>query len=286
MTERYGLVLEGGGMRGAYTAGALAWLNDHDITFDYGAGISSGALYLICYLMRDKHIPHKMSTEYVADPEIVGVSAFVKEHHYVAYQHLFHDLVDKENFSIARLKEENPDMEIGCYDLKKGETVWFGPQDLDDGLQLVLAACSLPIASARVKYNGREYLDGGITKMIPIERSIEKGCTKHIVITTKPAGYVRKPGSPAVKVMMKMFYHNYPKMVEDYSIRHLNYNKQMDLIYKLVDEGNAMLFRPSSTLQVARFSGNTPELQELYDLGYQDMENRKEELFRFLGKTE
>ena len=153
-------------------------------------------------------------------------------------------------------------------------------------MDLIRAACALPIASAVVTINGRKYLDGGVTKMIPIERSLEKGCTKHLVITTKPADYVRKPGSPAVKVLMALFYPKYPQLRRDYNIRHINYYKQIHLIEDLVNEGKALYIRPSKTIKVARFKGEPDTLKALYDLGYQDMEDRKEEILRFMGVSD
>lgn len=283
--ERYGLVLEGGGMRGAYTAGALAWLLDHNISLDYGVGISSGALYLVCFLSGDKKIPYELSTKYVASKEAIGLRAFLKEHHIVAYEYLFHhDLIGLEHLSVQTLKEKNPDMEIGCYDLEKGETVYFNAQEIDDEMQLLLAACALPIASKRIHYQGKQYMDGGITKMIPIERAIEKGCTKFLVITTKPEGYVRKPGNLFMRGLMNLFYGDTPQVPKDYKVRHLNYEKQMNLIYDLVEKKDAILMRPSKTINVSRFRGSSEDLHALYDLGHQDMESRKEEILTFLGR--
>ncbi|MBQ1467504.1 MAG: patatin family protein [Solobacterium sp.] len=284
--EKYGLVLEGGGVRGAYTAGALAWLNDQGIVFDYSAGISSGAVYLACYELANKESARNMCLYYATDKENVGVRAFLREGHYVAYEHLINDyLIKKEHLDVEKLRDQKVNMEIGLYDLEKGETVWFGSEYLENKLRLLRAACALPIASAPVEFHGKLYLDGGVTKMIPIERSVEQGCTKHLVITTKPADFVRKPGSPAVKIMMRMFYHDYPKLREDYNVRHLNYYKQMDLIEKLIQEGNAIMIRPTKTVNVSRYKGDSKDLAELYDLGYQDMEDRKEEIFRFMGKN-
>ena len=52
--SKTGLVLEGGGMRGAYTAGVLSWLIDQGIEMDYGVGISAGAMNLCSYAMKNK----------------------------------------------------------------------------------------------------------------------------------------------------------------------------------------------------------------------------------------
>lgn len=286
MMERYSLVLEGGGMRGAYTAGALAWLNNHKITFDYSVGISSGAVYLVSFLLENQELPYNMSTKYVTDPEVVGLKAFLKEGHLVAYKHIFEDyLIGKEQLSMVPLKILNPNMEIGIYDLSEGKTVFVGPQEMDDECRILLASCALPIASARVTVNGKQYLDGGITVMVPIERSIEKGNTRHLVITTKPEGYVRKPANWIMRAMMSWFYRDYPQEVADYKIRHLNYEKQMNLIAGLIEKKEALMIRPSKTIKVSRFHGDPQDLKDLYMLGYQDMEARKEEILAFLGRT-
>ena len=285
--EKYGLVLEGGGMRGAYTAGALAWLNDNDITFDYNVGISSGAVMLCCYMIKDKHTPYSMFVDYLTSPECVGIKAFQKEGHYVAYKYVFDEcLLGKEHLDISPIIENNMPVEIGAYDLARGETVYFGAKDLDKELVLLRGSCALPIASAVVEYKGMRLLDGGITKMIPIERALEKGCTKCMVITTKPADYVRKPASPFVKIMMKHAYKECPQAVKDYGVRHLNYYKQVNIIKNMVEQDKALYILPSENIKVSRFHGDAKSLKKLYDLGYRDMEARKEEIFAFMkGKS-
>ena len=285
--DRTGLVLEGGGMRGAYTAGALTWLIDHGITFDYGAGISSGAIYLIAFAENRKDSLYHLSCNYTTDKDIVGINAIMREGYFVGYRKLTgYYLRDKEKLRVAPLKEQNMEIELGTYDLELGKTVWYGSDAMDDDLELVRAACSLPIVSEIVEWNGRKLLDGGITKMIPIERAEEKGCTKFFVITTKPADYVRKPGPPIVNFLMKTIYRDYPQVAKDYAVRHINYYKQIDIINNLEKEGKAMHIRPSRTITVSRFSGEPDKLRELYELGIQDMEARKEEIFAFLKEGE
>ena len=125
---------------------------------------------------------------------------------------------------------------------------------------------------------------GGITKMIPIERAVEVGCTKCLVITTKPADYVRKPGNPIVNWLIKTMYRECPQAAKDYEVRHLNYYKQVGMINDLVKEGNALHVLPSKTIKVSRFKGDVKNCQILYDLGYSDMEARRNEILSFLGK--
>jgi predicted patatin/cPLA2 family phospholipase len=283
--ERIGLVLEGGGVRGAYTAGCLAWLYDNNIHFDYSAGISSGAVYLSCFLMGQPQIAKNMSTKYACDPNMTGFGAMVHCGHYVDYEMIFEKyLRGVEHMSCQPLIDANPDMEVGAYDLDLGKTVWFRPKDMDPELVLLRATCALPVAAETVEYKGRKLLDGGITKMIPIERAVEQGCTKVMVITTKPADFVRKPASKFIRFMMKRIYKDYPKVEEDYQVRHINYYKQMTMIKDMVADNKAMLMYPSETVKVNRFKGDEEKCLQLYNLGYADMEKRKDEILAFMKK--
>ena len=278
--------MEGGGIRGAYTAGAVAWLLDHNVPFDYSVGISSGAVYQTCYESGNREVLRRMACEYACADDVVGLKALLKEGYYVAYRKLFQeDLLEKEHFSIQKIKAEHPDMEIGCYDLDQGKTIYFTADDLDDDLELLRATCSLPVAAPIVEFKGHRLLDGGITQMIPIERAVEQGCTHTLIITTKPKDYVRKPASWFVKILMRLVYPNDPCVLRDYKVRHLNYYKQIDLINRLLDEKKAIMVYPSRTIEVSRWKGDPQKCEELFDLGYQDMEDRKEEIFRFLGLT-
>ena len=281
--ERIGLVLEGGGVRGAYTSGCLAWLYDNNIHFDYSVGISSGAVYLSCFLMGRPDIAKNMSTIYACDPNMTGFGALRHCGYYVDYEMIFEKyLRGQENMSCQPLIDENPDMEVGAYDLEEGKTVWFSPKDMDPDLVLLRSTCALPVASAIVEYRGRKLLDGGITKMIPIERAVEKGCTKVMVITTKPADFVRKPASKFIRFLMKRIYKNYPQVEKDYQVRHINYYKQINMIKEMVIHEKAILMYPTETVNVNRFKGDHEQCLKLYELGYADMEKRRDEIFAFM----
>ncbi len=284
--EKYGLVLEGGGVRGSYTAGALTWLYDHGITFDYSVGISSGAMYLTCFELGRLDAAKKMACEYAPDPENVGFRAMLSEGNYVASKRIIrHDLIEGCGLDVTPLVERDAPMEIGAYDLKQGKTIYFRARDIDPQLELIRAACSLPVASSVVDFREYRLLDGGITKMIPIERALEQGCTRTLVITTKARDYVRKPANWIVRILMKMLYPECPEIEKDYAVRHLNYYRQMDLIHQKEDEGSCILICPSVNIKVSRWKGDPEKCRKLFDLGYQDMEDRKEEILSFMGSA-
>ncbi len=282
---KLGLVLEGGGIRGAYTAGALAWLKDNGYQFDYHVGISSGAAYLACYMADRMDVAKKMATYYTVQSDVVGIKALFHCGYYVDYQKIFdEDMRNKEHMSIHKIIEENMPMEVGCYDLAQGKTLYFNASELDEEMKVIRGACALPIASAIVDVNGHRLLDGGITKMIPIERALEQGCDKCLVITTKPKDFVRKPSSGIVCWLMKKMYKECPEIAKDYKVRHENYYQQRKLIDDMVDAGNAINVYPSKTMKVSRWKGDPETCEALYQLGYTDMEAQKEEINQLLGK--
>ena len=267
-------------MRGAFTAGALSWFIDHDIDFDAAYGISTGALHLSSYLLKDKEFLYNCSTYYLPDKNSVGIRALFKEGRLVSYEYLMNTLKDK-GFNVENLSDYQRLAKIGLYDLGEGKTIYMPIQEMT--MPLLKAACSLPIIGKVEVYNDHRYLDGGITKMIPIEQAIEDGCDRFFVIATKPLDYIRKPANGIVKLLMKICYPDCPSILEDYKVRHLNYQKQISLIQELVSDEKAIYMCPSRKTKVTRLGGSHEELDELYKMGYQDMENRKEDILKLLN---
>ncbi|NLC96374.1 MAG: patatin family protein [Erysipelotrichaceae bacterium] len=283
--SKVGLVLEGGGMRGAYTAGALSWFLDNNIEFDYSVGISSGAVHVCSFLLKNQTYLHDISVEYMTDKNYVGIRAFLTEGRLVAYSRIFDKVLYKEiGYDVKPLINSDLNFEMGIYDCEKGEALFKGKEYLDEKLQFLKATCSLPIAGKIVNYRGHKYLDGGIRYMIPIERSIEVGCDKYFVISTKHKGYVRKAAGWFMRTFMKLNFLKYPKLADDYNIRHKRYYEQVDIVEDLEKQGKAYFLRPSIIIPVKRFSGDKENLEKMYQLGIEDMENNKEEILKFLER--
>lgn len=280
---RTSLVLEGGGMRGAYTCGALSWLIDHGIEFDNAYGISTGAVHLTNFLMGSKEDLFTFSVDGITDKRIVGIRAFLHSGRIVDYETLFQHIMPEEyHYDITPLKKSKTKAYVGLYDLKQGKTGYYPIQEL--GLSELQASTSLPIIGKTVEVDGRQILDGGITDMIPINQSVSDGCDRHLIITTKPADYVRKPAKKPIIDLMASVYPQCPQIAKDYSVRHLNYQKQIELIKELEQEGKAIYIYPSRGSKVTRLGGKREDLVDLYELGYSDMEARKEEILALFQK--
>lgn len=282
MSKKISLVLEGGGMRGAYTAGCLSWLIDEGIEFDYAYGISTGAVHLTSYLFKNKDFLYEMSTEVIAEKSVQGLPALLREGSFVAYNRMFnYYLKGKMGFDIKDvIGKTKTKAKYGVYCLNENKTIYLDLKDMN--MTLLKACCSLPIIGKVVKYEDKEYLDGGITKMIPIEEAINDDCSDHLIITTKPIDYVRKQAHPFVVKLMSWVYKKCPQISIDYANRHLNYNKQIALIKELEESGHALYRYPTKESKVSRLGGDKEELVKLYELGRSDMENSREQIYNLI----
>ncbi len=285
--KKIALVMEGGGMRGAYTTGVLTWLLEHGITFDNHYGISTGAIYLCSFLLKNKEYLYEMSTNHIADKKTIGLLPLLREGQIVGYNYLFDYVIpDVLKMDMAQLKENcrKEPAKVGLYDLSIDKTIYVPITEMDDHFQMLKGSVTLPVIGHKVKVNGKEYLDGGITDMIPIEEAVRDQNDKFLIITTKPADYVRKPANWFLTTVMRLAYPGHKQIYEDYKVRHIHYNEQISLIKKEVEDKKAVWLLPSQTVKVSRLRGDKEDLKKLFKIGYDDAEARKEEIFALMER--
>lgn len=276
MSKKVALVLEGGGLRGAYTAGCISWLIDNKIHIDNAYGISTGAWYMCCFLHQDTSLIKELSLNYINDKQNMGLKSLFKGKGIFNFKNLLKQLTEKTTFNLDSIKNTDVNAKVGLYNLNEGKTLYYPIKELT--MDHLVAACSLPLLSKVVDVNGTKFLDGGITKMIPIEEAVNDKNDSFIVITTKPADFVRKPSNGFVVWLMKKKYKKYKNIGEDYSVRDKNYYDQLSLIKKLSNSGLALYRFPTKHSDVTRLKATKEQLEELYNLGYQDMENSRDRI--------
>lgn len=279
---KIGLVLEGGGLRGAYTAGALSWFVKEKIHFDYAAGISSGAQHLSYFLSEDAESLKQMAVVAGAEQLNVGLKPFFKEGQLVGYNQLQDYVVNNVPLKHDVIKNSPTEGEIGIFDLEGGKTRWVNTKNLDDQFIMLKAASLIPIAGKPVVIDGKKYVDAGVEHMIPIKRSLEKGVDKHLVITTKPQSYERSQTGWPTNLFMSLFYRKYTAFRDYVKNRRNIYYEQKGLINDLVKEGKALELYPSKSFDIGRFGGDRDQLNDLFTLGFNDCEARREEIYEFL----
>jgi predicted patatin/cPLA2 family phospholipase len=261
------LVLEGGGTRGYYSSGVFEAFMDEGVLFPYIAGVSAGAANAISYVSGQRLRSRQVVQNYVADPRYVGLRNLLLHGSMFGFKFIFNDIGDKHVFIDWNNYNRQPIRFLtGAMDCETGKTVWFEKDEIDGRFAPTIASCSVPLISRIARYNGRRYLDGGISDPIPIDKSIADGNTFHVVILTRNAGYVKEP--TGFRRLSHLMYRKYPRVAEAMENRHLLYARQVALCEELERQGRAVIIRPEKPLEVSRTGKDIEKLLALYDEGH------------------
>lgn len=279
-----GLVLEGGGMRGWYTAGVLTALNENRISFPVVYGISAGALNALDYISgQNTRGQAAEAMKYAADERYVSVSNLRRTGSLFDFDFIFGELYHKlMPFDYGAFFSSPVELKAGATDLKTGQAVFFGKADMDENFTPVRASCSLPMVSNVVSFRDRQLLDGGCAMPIPVERSIFDGNRRNVIVLTRDASYRKGPHPEFPRAVLRVRYGAYPNFVETMMRRPEVYNGELDVCSRLEREGGAVVIRPSVPIVTSRYEKDPARLREIYDLGIRDCEAKLDALREFL----
>lgn len=278
-----GLVLEGGAMRGIFTAGALDAFEELGITFDQCSAISAGALNALSFLSHQKGRNLTVSTKYANDPRYFSFRNWVKTGTYFGTKMLFETIPDElEPFDYEAFRTNPCKLEAGVFNIETGELEFKHIQDAKKDRYYLQAAAALPVFSAIVQVDGHKYLDGGIVDCFGLDHTLESGCNKVIVIHTRDAQYRRGPAK-FLKLIGRI-YSKYPKIVENMRVRPERYNASVRRFEQMEKEGKLILIRPKNVVTVGRMEKDQEKLRNLYQEGYDIVMERKEEILAYLNK--
>lgn len=280
--ENIGLILEGGGMRGAYTAGVLDYFLDAGITFPYVVGASAGACNGSSYVANQRGRNYRVIVEYGNHPEYISYKRWFKSRQLFGMDFLFDTLPNQlVPFDYEAFEQRSTIFVVGTTDMETGRSMFFKHfPDREALLKIMRASSSLPMLAPSISYDGRELMDGGISDPIPIQPSIDQGNRKHVVILTRNEGYIKRKLKAAWYLNQK--YKQYPKFAEALLQRHARYNRAIDQIRMLENNGSVYVLRPSHPLQVSRIERNKNKLHALYMQGYEEANKQENQISRFL----
>ena len=281
---KVGLVLEGGAMRGMYTAGVLDTFMDNNIKIDGIVGVSAGALFGVNYFSKQKGRVIRYSKKYCRDlrymslPSLIFTGNIVNKHFafYKVSQKL--DIFDNETY--VKNKKE---FYAVVTNIENGKAEYLKIDNCIEQLEALRASSAMPMASKVVEINNKKYLDGGISDSIPIDKCLELGYDKIIVVLTRPLNYRKKPLSEKVVKTLKRKFRNYPNLVDTMEKRHKTYNEVVEKIIDLENKKEIFVIRPTEDINVNIIERSKDKLQKVYDLGVQDCKKQLEHLKKYLN---
>ncbi|WP_017727738.1 patatin-like phospholipase family protein [Halalkalibacterium ligniniphilum] len=280
--EATGLVLEGGGMRGLYTAGVLEYFLEQNLYFPYVIGVSAGACMAASYLSRQEGRNKKVNIELVSDPRYLSFRNFIRKRELFGMDFLFDEIPTKiVPFDFETFLSEKQQFVVVTTDCETGEAIYFNKHEHgNDILKILRASSSIPFIAPAVEYNKKYLLDGGIIDPIPVKKSQQDGYIKNVVIMTKPKHFKRRPSKAASVV--KYLYKRHPMIASLLQERYKIYNDTLSFIEEEKTKGNVFVLQPSVGIPVGRIERNQKKLTELYELGYNDAKSQFNQLKQFL----
>lgn len=277
-----GLVLEGGGMRGIYTAGVLDVFMEHGITFDGVIGVSAGAIHGCSYLSNQHGRSIRYYKKYCKDRRFMSIWSFLTTGNVVGVDFCYHELPDKLDLydHDAFLKSKTP-FYVTVTNVETGEAEYLLITDMKGQIDSLRASASLPYLSKVVEIGGKKYLDGGCTDSIPVEAFRQMGYARNVLILTRPADHVRKPEHPK---LAKLWYRKYPKLAKALRDHHERYNQTVRKLAEYERDGSVFVIRPKEHLNIGRLEKDPENVQRVYGIGRADGEAALERLALWKGR--
>ena len=276
-----GLVLEGGAMRGLFTAGIIDVMMEHGVEPDGMIGVSAGAAFGCNYKSRQPGRALRYNKRFAKDKRYCSWQSWWKTGNLYNAEFGYHVIPTQYDIFDDAAFEQNPMAFYAvCTNVETGEAVY---KQLEKAGQLtydwIRASASMPLASKVVELEGMKVLDGGVADSIPLAYFEHIGYERNIVILTQPDGYVKEhnPLMPLMRIALR----KYPKMIEAMDKRHLMYNKQLVYVYEAEEAGRALVIRPDEKLPIGHISHDPEEMQRVYDIGREMGERRIEEIKQF-----
>ena len=279
-----GLVLEGGAMRGLFTAGVLDVLMENKITFDGVIGVSAGAAFGCNFKSGQIGRAVRYNVRFCRDRRYCGLGSLWKTGDIFNTDFCYGEVPLKLDPFDFDAYEKNPtDFYVVCTDVETGQALCHRYTGREDhGFDWIRASASMPLVSRMVEIEGRKLLDGGIADSIPASCFESMGYTRNVVILTRPEGYRKKKNQALPLIRRK--YRAYPRLVEAMEQRHLIYNAELDYVAQAQAEGRMFVIRPEKALAVRRIEKNPERLRAAYEEGRRTAERQREALSAFLGQ--
>ena len=278
-----GLIMEGGAMRGMFTAGVLDVLMENGLVTDGAIGVSAGAVFGCNYKSHQIGRVIRYNTEYCNDKRYASFKNLFKTGNLYSEQFCYHEVPEKlDPFNEAAFAASPMDFFVVCTDVKTGEPIYHKCRRGDaEDVRWMEASASMPLAAKIVKIGHYGLLDGGVADSIPVRFFESIGYKRNLIILTQPKGYTKKKNKflPAIRAK----YFRYPAFVEAVADRHERYNETLSYISMLEQAGKDYVIRPPIPLEIGAMERDPAQLRRVYETGRAVAQIQVEKIRDFLN---
>lgn len=277
-----GLVLEGGAMRGMFTAGVMDVLMENDVDFDGVIGVSAGAAFGCNYKSKQIGRVIRYNTRFCADKRYCGLGSLLKTGNIYNTDFCYSTVpLEIDPFDFTAYDANPQEFYVVCTDIESGQPVYHKYLGKNDhGFDWIRASASMPLVSRIVEIEGRKLLDGGIADSIPVRYFQSIGYDRNVVVLTQPKDYQK--GKNSAMPLIRMKYKRYPNLVAAMENRPAVYNETLAYIAQEEAAGRLLVLRPPEPLPVDRVEKDPEHLKAAYTIGRQTAEKRLPEIKAYL----
>ena len=279
---KIGLVLEGGALRGIYTAGVLDVLLKNNVKVDKIIGVSAGALFGVNYKSNQPGRALRYNLKYSNNKNYMSFYSLLTTGNLVNKEFCFDKLINElDPFDFETFSSSKIDFYATVTNLETGKAEYHLIKDLrnEKDSEYLRASGSMPFVSKIVEIDRKKYLDGAIADSIPVDKMLTMSVDKIIVVPTRPIDFRRRKKTT---ILNKIKYKKYPLFADKLSNRYKMYNKEVERIIDLENQGKVFVIRPSRFVNIKRLEKNPEIIQEMYDLGVSDTKSKLKELKKYL----
>ena len=262
-----GLVLEGGAMRGLWTAGITDVMMEHDIWPDGLIGVSAGAAFGCNYKSRQIGRAIRYNMRFAKDSRYSGIRSLLTTGDYFNAEFDYHIVPKQYEIYDDDAFNRNPmEFIVVCTDVETGEAVYKPLTEANyDTYEWIRASASMPLVSKVVNIHGRKLLDGGVADSIPLAYTESIGYDRNVVVLTQPLGYQKEHNR--LMPLMRFALRRYPEMIKALDYRHIMYNKQLEYVAQAEREGRCLVIRPDTKIPIGHISHDPERMNHVYQLG-------------------
>ena len=280
--NKVALVLEGGALRGLYTAGVLDVFMENEIKIDTIFGVSAGALFGINYKSKQIGRALRYNLKYAHDKRYMGMYSLITTGDIMNRKFCFDTLVNElDPLDFKTYNNSDTEFYAVVTNVETGLAEYINIKDARKDMEYLRASGSMPFVSNLVEINGNKYLDGALSDPIPFQKALDMNYKKIVVIQTRPADYTKqKPIVP-----YGLIYRKYPKFVETAKNIYKKYNKTLNLIKEYENEGKIIALRPSKKIQMKRIEKDLNKLRAIYDIGVKDCNKNLNKIKEYINQN-
>ncbi|MDE7364350.1 MAG: patatin family protein [Ruminococcus sp.] len=282
---KYGLVMEGGAMRGLFSAGVTDVLMENGITFDGAVGVSAGACFGCNYKSGQNGRAIRYNLRFYKDKRYCSVHSLATTGNMFGAEFCYHTLPDEIDIFDGEAFSKNPmEFYIVATDIETGKAVYHKIKNMNyNELEWIRASASMPLASRIVDIDDKKMLDGGIADSIPLRFMQAMGYEKNVVILTQPRDYVKSQNK--MLKLVKAKYRRYPEFIKTFENRPKVYNNQLKYISKSEQEGRTFVIAPPEKLPIGHVSHDYNSLLEVYRIGRNTANSMLDDIMNFLDSN-